>query len=224
MKTKLTLTILALAAATSFAGSLTAPRISGQYLEVRSCDVYTGPCFANSEMGLDGKEGMLVWSIKDGAWNGVALNGLSVIAVVHTDGTLGDLSCAPRSGKAVLIVDAKADSQQEAALRDFAKTMAGKLIKEVAAVKVASMDVKMGHCASGSCATIKAGNLVQISTRCMSGNDHICGNEDLFYPPLTSVAGALPAFTELATFTGSDLNLTWQLTGKRSAYLGTFAM
>jgi hypothetical protein len=34
----------------------------------------------------------------------------------------------------------------------------------------------------------------------------------------------LPAFTELATFTGRDLNLTWQMTGKRSAYLGTFAM
>jgi len=224
MKTKLTLTILALAAAHSFAGPLTAPRISGQYLEVRSCDVYTGPCFANSEMGLDGKEGMLVWSIKEGAWHGVALNGLSVIAVVHTDGTLGDLSYAPRSGKAVLIVDAKADSQQEAALKDFAQTMAGKLIKEVAAVKVASMDVTMGNCTSGSCATIKAGNLVQISTRCMNGNDHICGNEDLFYPPLTNVNGARPAFTELASFTGQGLNLTWQLTGKRSAYLGTFAM
>ena len=41
--------------------------ISGNYLEVRSCDVYTGPCFANAEMGLTGKEGILVWSIREGS-------------------------------------------------------------------------------------------------------------------------------------------------------------
>src|SRR6185436_19234334 len=109
MKTKLTLTILALAAATSFAGSLASPRISGDYLEVRSCDVYTGSCVANSEMGLSGREGMLVWSIKQGAWKGTRLDGLTVIAVVATDDTLGDLRYQPRSGKAVLIVDARAD-------------------------------------------------------------------------------------------------------------------
>jgi len=223
MKTRLTLAIIALAAVTSFAGSITAPRISGNYLEVRSCDVYTGPCFANAEMGLDGKEGMLVWSIREGTWNGVGLDGLSVMAVIRADGTLGDLNYQPRAGKAVLIVDAKADSQQENALKDFATKMAGKLIKEVTAVKVASMDVQMGHCKAGSCAKIKAGNLVQISTRCFGDNDHVCGNEDRFYPPLTNVDGALPAFTELASFAGRELNLTWQMTDKRSAYLGTFA-
>ena len=223
MKSKLTLAVITLAAATSFAGSLATPSISGDYLEVRSCDVYTGPCFANSEMGLDGKEGTLVWSVREGTWNGVGLDGLSVIAVLRADGTLGDLSYMQSRCKAVLIVDAKADSRQEAALKDFAITMAGKLIQEVAAVKVVSMDVKMGQCASGACAAIKAGSLVEISTRCLGGNDHVCGNEDLFYPPLTKVNGAFAAFTELATFTGRDLNLTWQLTGKRSAYLGTFA-
>ena len=224
MKTKLTLAILVLATATTFAGSLTVPRISGDYLEVRSCDVYTGPCFANAEMGLDGKEGILVWSIREGSWNGVALNGLSVVAALRADATLGDINYEPRSGKAVLIIDAKADSQQEAALKNFAKTMAGELIREVVSIKTASMDVKIGQCASGSCATIKAGSLVEISTRCIGGKDHLCGNEDLFYPPLTKVNGPVAAFAELAAFTGRDLNLTWQLTGKRSAYLGTFAL
>src|SRR3954471_13350519 len=98
-----------LIASTALAG-LPASKISGDYLEVRSCDVYTGPCFANSEMGLTGKEGMLVWSIRDGAWNGVDLSGLNVMAIVKVDGTLGDLKYQPRSGDAVLIVDAKADA------------------------------------------------------------------------------------------------------------------
>jgi hypothetical protein len=223
MKTKLTLSILALAAANSFAGGITSPRISGDYLEVRSCDVYTGSCVANSEMGLSGREGMLVWSVKQGSWQGVALDGLKVIAIVKTDDTLGDVRYQPLRGKAILIVDAKADSRQEAALKDFARGMAGGLVADVVATKAASIDVTMGQCTSGSCATVKAGNLVEISTRCLGGKDHLCGNEENYYPPLTSVKDALTAYTEVAAFRGTGLNATWDITGKRSAYLGTFA-
>src|SRR5438093_550754 len=113
MKQKLFVAILTLAALSTFAAKQ-APTISGDYLEVRSCDVYTGPCFANSEMGLSGKEGILVWAVREGTWNGARLDGLSVIAVVRTDATLGDQRYQPRSGKAVLIVDARADARQRA--------------------------------------------------------------------------------------------------------------
>src|SRR5882672_5473083 len=208
MKSKLTLAIIALATACSFAGSLAAPRISGDYLEVRSCDVYTGSCVANSEMGLSGREGMLVWSVKQGSWQGVPLDGLKVIAIVKTDETLGDVRYQSLRGKAVLIVDAKADSRQEAALKDFARSMAGSLVTDVVATKTASVEVTMGKCASGSCATVKAGNLVEISTRCLSGKDHLCGNEENYYPPLTSVNDAFSAYTELAAFNGTGLNAT----------------
>ncbi|MCI0538077.1 MAG: DUF1326 domain-containing protein [Verrucomicrobiales bacterium] len=223
MKTKLALIILAAAACTLSAKEIT-PTISGDYLEVRSCDVYTGPCVANAEMNLSGKEGILVWSVREGSWKGTRLDGLSIVAVVETDGTLGDLKYEPRKGRAVLIVDAKAGSAQQAALKDFARTMAGKLISEVADVKVASLDVTFGGCKGGSCATVKAGDLVEINTRCLTGRDHLCGNEENFYPPLTKVDDAYSAVTEVASFKGSGLNATWTLAGKRSAYLGTFAL
>src|SRR2546423_11941533 len=116
MKMKLSVAMLMVAMATAFAGKQLTPTISGDYLEVRSCDVYTGPCFANAEMNLTGKEGMMLWSVGEGSWNGVSLSGLSVMAVVRTDGTLGDLKYEPRSGNAVLIVDAKADAKQKEAL------------------------------------------------------------------------------------------------------------
>src|SRR5437867_9175871 len=132
MKPKLNIAILTLAALTTVAGSQSEPAISGDYLEVRSCDVYTGPCFANAEMNLTGKEGMMLWSVREGSWNGVDLKGLCVMAVMRTDGTLGDLKYEPRSGEAVLIVDAKADAKQKDALADFAKTKAGKLVAKVA--------------------------------------------------------------------------------------------
>src|SRR5437762_8455167 len=108
MKMKLSVAMLMVAAATAFAGKQSTPTITGDYLEVRSCDVYTGPCFANAEVGLTGKEGMLVWSVREGSWKGTELDGLSVIAVIRTDGTLGDQYYQPRAGKAVLLVDEKA--------------------------------------------------------------------------------------------------------------------
>src|SRR5436190_7499251 len=134
MKIPMSISMLALAAAAAFAGNST-PTISGDYLEVRSCDVYTGSCFANSEMNLAGKEGMMLWSVREGAWKGSKLDGLSVMAVIHADGTLGNLRYEPRSGNAVLIVDQKASAKQQEALKDFAQTMAGKLITSVASVQ-----------------------------------------------------------------------------------------
>src|SRR6266480_1302213 len=223
MKMKLSVAMLMVAVATAFAGKQSTPTISGDYLEVRSCDVYTGPCFANAEMGLTGKEGMLIWSVREGSWNGVKLDGLNVIAVVRTDGTLGDLRYQPRSGKAVLVVDRAATPSQRDALTDFARSMAGGLIKEVTEVKTAPMDVAIATCGKKGCASVKAGNLVEITTRCLGSKDHLCGNEETFYPPLTEVTGAYPVVTELASFEGTGLNLTWALVEKRNAFLGHFA-
>jgi len=223
MKMKLSIAIVMLVAATAFAGKQSTPTISGDYLEVRSCDVYTGPCFANAEVGLTGKEGMLVWSIREGSWNGVKLDGLNVIAVVRTDGTLGDLRYQPRSGKAVLVVDMLATPKQREALVDLARSLAGGLINEVAEVKTAPMEVAIGTCGNKGCASVKAGKLVQITTRCLGSKDHLCGNEETFYPPLTEVTGAYPVFTELASFEGTGLDLTWAMVEKRNAFLGHFA-
>lgn len=223
MRVTTSIAIFALAAASAFAAKQPSPAISGDYLEVRSCDVYTGACVANSEMGLSGKEAMVVWNVKQGSWKGTVVDGLTVIAVVKTDDTLGDVNYAPRRGKAVVLIDDRADSRQREALLDFVRAMAGTLVSEVADVKPVRMQVAMGKCASGSCATVKAADVLEISTRCLGSKDHLCGNEENYYPPLTEITDALSAYTELAAFKGTGLNTTWELTGKRSAYLGTFS-
>ena len=221
MKAPLASIILTAAALTASANQ---PSISGDYLEVRTCDVYTGPCFANAEMNLTGKEAILVWSVREGAWNSTRIDGLKVIAVVRTDDTLGDLRYQPRSGDAVLIVDAKADAKQREALADLAKSMAGKLIRSVAAIKTSDIDASISTCTKAGCANVKAANLVEISTRCFSDQDHVCGNEETFYPPLTKISDPLPAFTEVASYKGTGLNVTWQSSGTRSAFLGAFSL
>src|SRR6266436_4284156 len=66
-----------------------ADSITGTYLESRTCQVYTGPCFANAETALAGREAVMAWNIEAGKQNNVDLTGLSVVMVVRGNDTLG---------------------------------------------------------------------------------------------------------------------------------------
>src|SRR5256885_16891156 len=84
-----------------------AQHISGDYVETRSADVWTGPCVANGEVNLTGDQAILAWRVNKGEWNGVALAGLSVGGVVKAGAALGDQYSNPYPAKAVRIVDQK---------------------------------------------------------------------------------------------------------------------
>ena len=202
-----------------------AKEITGSYLEVRSCDVYTGPCFSNAEVGLEGREAMLVWTIAEGSWKATDLAGLSVIAVVRTRDTLGDIKYEEPHGDAVLILDKRADDAQRAALSCFAKSAASKLIGRVVNTHTAEIEANLGNCQKeGTCAEVRADDLVAITTRCLCAGDHLCGNEYLYYPPLTKIQNAVAAFTEIFSYQGDELALKWASSGLRSAYLGAFSL
>src|SRR3954464_14857740 len=89
-----------------------AQQISGDYIETRSADVYTGQCFANGEVNLVGNEAIMAWHVDKGAWDGVALDGLNVVAVVRAKATLGDPYADPYPAKSVLVVDDNATAAQ----------------------------------------------------------------------------------------------------------------
>ncbi len=104
-----------------------AQSISGDYIETRSADVWTGPCVANGEVNLAGDQAILAWHVNKGTWNGVSLEGLSVVGVVKANATLGDEYNNPYPAKAVMIVDEKACAEQQKALIEFAQSMSGRL-------------------------------------------------------------------------------------------------
>src|SRR5207247_1369385 len=152
------------------------------YVEARTCDVFTGSCFANADTGLTGKNAVLAWKIDAGAVSGVKLDGLGVAAVLSTSDTLGLKQSGP--GRSVVIVDERATKDQREALVAFAKAQAGKLLGEVVAVRSAPFDLTICHCDGEGCATLKAGT-VKIKPRCIdAAHDKACGNEDTLYPPL----------------------------------------
>jgi hypothetical protein len=71
------------------ADASSANSVRGQYVEARTCDVFTGSCFANADTGLTGKHAVLAWKIDTGTIAGIKLDGLGVVAVVAASETLG---------------------------------------------------------------------------------------------------------------------------------------
>jgi hypothetical protein len=194
--------------------------ISGQYIEARTCDVWTGPCFANAEMSLDGKHAVLAWKVDKGTLDNVRLDGLSVVAVVSASDTLGLEQTGP--AKSVLIVDAKANAAQRAALIHLAKAEAGNLIGKVLEVQNAKIDFDITQCKEGGCARLEAGK-ARIETRCLDGHhDTVCGNESEFYPPLSKGVKANAAVAVEHSFAGKAFNETWKDSHRRGAYVGSF--
>jgi len=198
--------------------------IKGDYIEARSADVYTGPCFANSEVGLVGNEAILAWKINEGDWNGTSLNGLGVVAVVKAHATLGDPYHSAYPAQSILIVDQRANGRQRLALQAFAEAMAGKLLSHVVRVDAAPIQLTLAQGEEHGTARLAAGNLARIETRSLCHGDDICGNEFVYYPPLVRLAHAMPAFTLEDSFQGKGLDVVWNHMGKRSAFVGSFSL
>ena len=196
-------------------------KIAGDYIETRSADVYTGQCFANGEVGLTGDEAILGWHIREGSWNGVKLDNLNVVAAVKANATLGDPYADPYPAKAVLIVDEQANPAERAALASFAKHMGGKLLGDVVKVENQPIYMQVLREHHGR-ALLRAGSFVEVRTRAINENDHLCGNESTFYPPLTPVGHAMPAVAMTDQYRGNGLGTTWTLHDKRSAFVGSF--
>ena len=200
-----------------------AAELTGKYVEARTCDVYTAPCFANAEMNLSGKNAVMGWRVDKGSVDGVQLDGLSVVAVVAASDTLGLKQTGP--AKSIIIVDAKATSAQRDALVQLARHEAGDLVKNIIGVDSAPIELSVGDCKEGGCASLTVGKVARIETRCVNPkHDKICGNESAFYPPLSKDVEAQTAVALEHSFQGKALNQTWKDAERRGAYVGSFAI
>ena len=137
-KLAITLSICFVALGAARAGGA---ELRGDYVEARTADVFTGPCFSNAEVFIYGNHAVMAWKVTEGSWNGVDLKGMCVAAAVN--GTTTFSEDTPEKASAVLIVDAKASDSQRAALIEMAKTLGGKRLEQVAAVTTATMSLKL---------------------------------------------------------------------------------
>ncbi len=215
-----------------------AVEIRGDYIESRTADIYTGPCFSHAEVFITGNQAVLAWKVREGSWKGVDLSGLTVAAAIR--GTTTFSEDKPEEAQSVLIVDRRADKAQREALIEMAKTLAGERLDHIVAVKSAliSMTVEedrheksaeqtepshLHKTPKAPHASFWAAGLAEILTRPLDERDHFCGNETVAYEPLSRGVVVLPAYTLGASFKGEGLNVNWDDHNSRGSFVGTFA-
>src|ERR1044071_2067537 len=115
-QTFLVLSLCAVAASPLLAGGKGSVR--GSYVEARTAEVFTGGCIMNSEAETMGKQAVLAWKVDRGSFNGVALDGLSVVAALAGDRNLRmtEMGGAKPDVRSALYVDARANGAQQLAL------------------------------------------------------------------------------------------------------------
>ncbi|MFM9065725.1 MAG: DUF1326 domain-containing protein [Planctomycetota bacterium] len=198
-----------------------ADSIRGIYLESRTCQVYTGPCFANAEVQLTGKEAIMAWGIEEGQHAGVDLTGLNVVLVLSGDATLGFKGVEdPRQIKSLVLVDERASDEQRAALVEFARLRAGRAGQEV--VRVEALPITMKLDAGTMRGELSAGKIVKLATRKAKPSDCICTNEVAYYPPLAKLHQFAAGVSVESEFSGRGLGSRWSMPNSRSAYVGKF--
>ncbi|MEZ6062855.1 MAG: DUF1326 domain-containing protein [Planctomycetaceae bacterium] len=211
-----TLTAMLLASS-AFAAS----PLKGTYVEARTCQVYTGPCFANGEVGSTGKDAIMTWNVTEGEFEGVDLTGMSVAVIVKTSETLGFKGFKnAKTIRAVLIVDETASTEQAAALTAFAKKQTSLNDEQIEESQSAGFESEFDRGTLN--ATVTVGEFAHLKARKARPGDCICSNESAYYPPLTKLEGFVPGVTIDGDVTARKLGTRWSIPDTRTAYLGTF--
>ncbi len=215
--------MLSVSASLVLGANLPSTHVRGQYIEARTADVYTGPCFANSEVGLAGDLAVMGWKIEQGSFQGVNLDGLSVMGVIRASNTLGNVTDTVYPVKSVIVIDERANAEQRLALKGFAQKMGGQLLADVVRVEYQPIELSVAdNNIHSRKAVMTAGKMVKLETRALTEMDQICHNESVYYQPLTPVEHAMAAYTVANDYSGKGLGTVWNYAGNRGSFVGTF--
>lgn len=217
MKGIFVLTTLALTFIAGFAFATATSTVQGEYIEARSASVYVGACHFGAEYVEGGKEATLVWNIHEGNWNGVALDGLTAVAVISAK---NNLAIDAKTRKSVLYMDVNTTPEQRAALKDMLTTKRADVLGKVVATQTASItftkkDTKYD---------VKVGEVLALSA-----NRYPCAHctqpHQIWYKPLTTIQNAIVGKSEVYRYKDTHLPVTWQQSGaENNVFVGKFAM
>jgi len=192
--------------------------VSGQYVEARTAEVFTGGCIMGSEAETMGKQAVLAWKVDRGTVNGVSVDGLSVVAALAGDKNLGlhEIGGDQAMVRSVLFVDERANPAQRIALA----AMAHDLTKSIGTVvQVTPAPIQFND--AGQEIFIETSN-VKLDVNKEMRHDPTCGAQQWFHP-LANVDSANMGVAEQNLFNGSLLGSKWSDPNKRSAFFGTFS-
>jgi hypothetical protein len=212
-----TLTAIALILTVAGAFATQAPTIQGEYMEARSVSVYVGACHYGSEFVEGGKEATLVWNIHQGNWNGVSLNGLTVVAVLSAK---NNLAIDTETRRSVLYLDAKATPEQRAALVDLMTAKRSAVVGEIVSTQIAPITFDK----QGVEYELRVGQTLALSVS-RYPCEHCTQPHQVWYQPLEQVDTAIVGKSTSYRYKDIILPVTWsQGEPTNNVFVGDFTM
>lgn len=221
MRSAMMTAIAILGASGALGAGASGARITGEYVEARTAEVFAGGCIMNSEAETMGRQAIMAWRITSGSFEGVALDGLTVAAAVAGDRNLGMREMGgeePTAVKAIITVDPRATPAQRDALVRFVRAMSRGLITQV--VRVDTAPIKFAI--SQHYVEVSVPESMQLTVNKEMKHDPSCGAMQWFKPFSTLEQSAM-GVAEAHSFSGQGLGTKWSAPDKRSAFYGTFA-
>jgi hypothetical protein len=195
-----------------------APAVSGDYLEARSNEVYTCGCLFSGQMTTAGREAILAWRITRGAYQGTALAGVKVVAVVVGDANLGAYD-GPR--RTALYLDANASDAQLQAILALWRREYSQALGKIAAVH----RVPINFTQQGDAVRLSIPNLVEVQARKTRLPEDAHPGSFLWYQPFVPLRSSSLATALNYQYSGMDFQHQWQdLLPSINGYLGEFAL
>jgi hypothetical protein len=172
-----------------------------------------------SEAETMGKQAVLAWKIDRGSFNGVSLDGLSVVAAVAGDRNLGiaEIGGGKANVRAAVFVDQRANPAQQIALVAMASELSRGTVSNV--VQVTPAPIQFAD--QGQEIHVATSNVALDVNKHMT-HDPTCGAMQWFHP-FVPAARAEMGVADQHAFTGSALGTKWSDPNKRSAFFGTFS-
>lgn len=192
------------------------PVMRGDYVEARTCSVYTGACHANGELVTTGREAMLVWHVSRGTSDGEKLDGLSAVAVIRSNDNLSVKGC---TRDCVIWLDSRATKDQREALLDAIQMKFGCSMGRILAVK----DAPIAFSRSGNDYSVHIPKVALLKTTRYSC-DHCVMQHQVWYEPIVHLQSHIVAKAAVNEFKGSpELAASWCRNDENSAFVGEFA-
>jgi hypothetical protein len=215
---------IVLAAVVGLAGtvSMTAggkSTVTGQYVEARTAEVFTGGCIMGSEAETMGKQAVLAWKVDRGSFNGINIDGLSVVAAMSGDRNLGmtEMGGEKPAVRTAMFVDQRANTAQQIALVAMASELSKGLVGTI--VQVTPTPIEFAD--HGSEINVSAAQVSLAVSKHLT-HDPTCGAMQWFHP-FASMDESAMGVANQHLFTGSALGTKWSDPNKRSAFFGTFS-
>jgi hypothetical protein len=187
----------------------------GEFVELHSCDLYTGGCTASSESTLLGRQLFRGWSISQGTWDNQDLAGLQVALL-----ELGSVNLAEKGAfveKAEIFAPKGLAAAQEEALLSWVTSQG------IAPAPTRVVEADITYQRSGrATANVAVGDSISLSTiaigKCSSG---ACG-QALWYEPQVKHSSFEVVASRVSKIRDSFLNFLWTDHDRPNVFLASF--